>query len=36
VGGTGFASPQEAVRLRFIEVRRVEEDLVLIAEVERV
>jgi len=36
VGGTGFPSPQEAIRLRFVEVRRLEEDLVLIAEVERV
>ena len=36
VGGAGFSSPQEAVRLRFVEVRRLEEDLVLIAEVERV
>ncbi len=36
VGGTGFATPQEAVRLRLVEVRRVEEDLVLTAEVERV
>ncbi len=36
VGGTGFASPQEAVRLRFVEVRRLEQDLVLTAEVERV
>ena len=36
VGGAGFASPQEAVHLRFVEVRRVEEDLVLVAEVERV
>lgn len=36
VGGAGFASPQEGVRLRFVEVRRLEEDLVLIAEVERV
>jgi diaminohydroxyphosphoribosylaminopyrimidine deaminase/5-amino-6-(5-phosphoribosylamino)uracil reductase len=33
VGGTGFASPQEAVRLTFVEVRRLAEDLVVIAEV---
>jgi diaminohydroxyphosphoribosylaminopyrimidine deaminase/5-amino-6-(5-phosphoribosylamino)uracil reductase len=36
VGGAGFPSPQEAVRLRFVEVRRLEEDLVLSAEIERV
>ncbi len=36
VGGPGFASPQEAVKLRFEEVRRLDGDLVLIAEVERV
>ena len=33
VGGPGFASPQEAVRLRFVDVRRVSEDLVVTAEV---
>ncbi len=36
VGGAGFPSPQDAVRVRFIEVRRVAEDLVLVAEVESV
>ncbi len=36
VGGVGFASPQEAVTLRFEEVRRLNGDLVLIAEVVRV
>jgi diaminohydroxyphosphoribosylaminopyrimidine deaminase/5-amino-6-(5-phosphoribosylamino)uracil reductase len=36
VGGVGFASPQEAVRLRFVEVRRLGDDLVVVAEVERV
>jgi diaminohydroxyphosphoribosylaminopyrimidine deaminase/5-amino-6-(5-phosphoribosylamino)uracil reductase len=36
VGGAGFASPQEAVRLRFVEVRKLGEDLVLSAEVEGV
>jgi len=36
VGGAGFPSPQEAVKLRFVEVRRLEDDLVLTAEVERV
>jgi len=36
VGGVGFASPQEAVQLRFEEVRRLDGDLVLIAEVYRV
>ena len=36
VGGAGFATLQEAVRLRLVEVRRLEEDLVLSAEVERV
>jgi diaminohydroxyphosphoribosylaminopyrimidine deaminase/5-amino-6-(5-phosphoribosylamino)uracil reductase len=33
VGGAGFTSPQEAVKLRFVEVRRLEDDLVLTAEV---
>lgn len=33
VGGLGFASPQEAVRLAFSEVRRLDGDLVLVAEV---
>lgn len=36
VGGLGFASPQEAVKLKFEEVRRLEGDLVVIAEVVRV
>jgi diaminohydroxyphosphoribosylaminopyrimidine deaminase/5-amino-6-(5-phosphoribosylamino)uracil reductase len=36
VGGPGFPSPQEAVKLRFVEVRRLEGDLVLSAEVEGV
>lgn len=36
VGGDGFASPQEGVRLRFEDVRRLEGDLVITAEVERV
>ncbi|MFI5143386.1 MAG: bifunctional diaminohydroxyphosphoribosylaminopyrimidine deaminase/5-amino-6-(5-phosphoribosylamino)uracil reductase RibD [Thermoanaerobaculales bacterium] len=36
VGGAGFPSPQDAVRVRFVEVRRVAEDLVLVAEVIRV
>jgi diaminohydroxyphosphoribosylaminopyrimidine deaminase/5-amino-6-(5-phosphoribosylamino)uracil reductase len=36
VGGVGFASPQEAVRLRFVEVRTLGADLVLSAEVEGV
>lgn len=36
VGGDGFPSPQEGVRLRFVEVRRLDEDLVLVAEVEGV
>ena len=36
VGGSGFASPQEAVRLRFVEVRRLDGDLVVQAEVEGV
>lgn len=36
VGGAGFGSPQEAVKLRFVEVRRLEDDLVLTAEVEHV
>lgn len=31
VGGLGFASPQDAVRLRFEEVRRLGEDLVVVA-----
>lgn len=33
VGGTGFASPQEAVRVRFGELRRLEDDLVLVGEI---
>lgn len=33
VGGVGFASPQEAVRLEFVEVRRLEGDVVLVGEV---
>jgi diaminohydroxyphosphoribosylaminopyrimidine deaminase/5-amino-6-(5-phosphoribosylamino)uracil reductase len=33
VGGLGFASPQEGVGLKFVEVRRLAEDLVVIAEV---
>jgi diaminohydroxyphosphoribosylaminopyrimidine deaminase/5-amino-6-(5-phosphoribosylamino)uracil reductase len=33
VGGAGFPSPQDAVRLGFVEVRRVGDDLELIAEV---
>ena len=36
VGGAGFPSPQEGVRLRFVEVRRLAEDLVVEAEVESV
>jgi len=36
VGGPGFPSPQEAVRLRFIDVRRLDGDLVVQAEVEGV
>jgi len=36
VGGAGFPSPQDAAHVRFVEVRRVAEDLVLVAEVERV
>lgn len=36
VGGAGFGSPQEAVRLRFVEVRRLAGDLVVEAEVESV
>lgn len=36
VGGLGFASPQEAVKLDFVEVRRLDGDVVLIAEVVRV
>jgi diaminohydroxyphosphoribosylaminopyrimidine deaminase/5-amino-6-(5-phosphoribosylamino)uracil reductase len=36
VGGPGFASPQEAVKLRFVDVRRLEGDLVVQAEVEGV
>jgi diaminohydroxyphosphoribosylaminopyrimidine deaminase/5-amino-6-(5-phosphoribosylamino)uracil reductase len=36
VGGAGFPSPQDAVRLRFVEVRRLGEDLVLNAEIDRV
>ncbi|NWG00559.1 MAG: bifunctional diaminohydroxyphosphoribosylaminopyrimidine deaminase/5-amino-6-(5-phosphoribosylamino)uracil reductase RibD [Thermoanaerobaculaceae bacterium] len=33
VGGAGFASPQEGVRLAVREVRRVAEDIVIVAEV---
>ncbi|HUK12147.1 MAG TPA: bifunctional diaminohydroxyphosphoribosylaminopyrimidine deaminase/5-amino-6-(5-phosphoribosylamino)uracil reductase RibD [Thermoanaerobaculaceae bacterium] len=33
VAGPGFASPQDALRLRFVEVRRLAEDLVVTAEV---
>jgi diaminohydroxyphosphoribosylaminopyrimidine deaminase/5-amino-6-(5-phosphoribosylamino)uracil reductase len=33
VGGAGFGSPQEAVKLRFVEVRRLAGDLVVEAEV---
>jgi diaminohydroxyphosphoribosylaminopyrimidine deaminase/5-amino-6-(5-phosphoribosylamino)uracil reductase len=33
VGGTGFATPQQAVRLAFTEVRRIGDDLALVAEV---
>jgi diaminohydroxyphosphoribosylaminopyrimidine deaminase/5-amino-6-(5-phosphoribosylamino)uracil reductase len=36
VGGDGFASPQEGVRLEFLEVRRLAEDLVVVAEVRHV
>lgn len=36
VAGVGFASPQEGVHLRFTEVRRLAEDIVVIAEVGRV
>ncbi len=36
VGGAGFGSPQEAVKLRFVEVRRLDGDLVVEAEVEGV
>jgi diaminohydroxyphosphoribosylaminopyrimidine deaminase/5-amino-6-(5-phosphoribosylamino)uracil reductase len=36
VGGPGFASPQEAVRLHFVDVRRLEGDLVIQAEVQGV
>ncbi len=36
VGGVGFASPQEAVKLKFEEIRKVDGDLVMIAEVLRV
>ena len=36
VGGDGFASPQEGVRLKFVEVRRLDGDLVIVAEVEGV
>ncbi|MGE5236293.1 MAG: bifunctional diaminohydroxyphosphoribosylaminopyrimidine deaminase/5-amino-6-(5-phosphoribosylamino)uracil reductase RibD [Acidobacteriota bacterium] len=36
VGGAGFASPQEAVRLAFVEIRRLAEDLVVVAEVQGV
>ncbi len=33
VGGTGFGSPQEGVRLRFTEVGRIGDDLVIVADV---
>lgn len=33
VGGTGFATPQQGVRLSFTEVRRVGDDLAVVAEV---
>lgn len=33
VGGAGFASPQEAVRLDIKEIRRLDEDLVITAEI---
>ncbi len=33
VGGVGFGSPQEAVKLRFLDVRRLDGDLVVEAEV---
>jgi diaminohydroxyphosphoribosylaminopyrimidine deaminase/5-amino-6-(5-phosphoribosylamino)uracil reductase len=33
VGGLGFASPQEAAGLRFVEVRRLGDDVVVVAEV---
>ncbi len=36
VGGPGFPSPNEGVRVRFVEVRRLEGDLVVEAEVEGV
>jgi len=36
VGGDGFSSPQEGVKLRFIEIRPLEGDLVIVAEVEGV
>ncbi len=36
VGGIGFASPQEAVRVRFAELRRLEDDLVLVGEIDGV
>lgn len=36
VGGAGFGSPQEAVKLRFVDVRRLAGDLVVEAEVDHV
>lgn len=36
VGGLGFPSPQEGVRLRFTEVRRLDGDIEVVAEVEPV
>jgi diaminohydroxyphosphoribosylaminopyrimidine deaminase/5-amino-6-(5-phosphoribosylamino)uracil reductase len=36
VGGAGFGSPQESVRLDFVEVRRLDGDLIVVAEVLRV
>jgi diaminohydroxyphosphoribosylaminopyrimidine deaminase / 5-amino-6-(5-phosphoribosylamino)uracil reductase len=33
VGGDGFPSPQEGVRLRFVEIRRLDEDLVVVSEI---
>jgi diaminohydroxyphosphoribosylaminopyrimidine deaminase/5-amino-6-(5-phosphoribosylamino)uracil reductase len=36
VGGDGFASPQEGVSLDFVDVHRLADDLVVIAEVRRV
>jgi len=36
VGGAGFASPQEGVRVEVREVRRLAEDIVIVAEIDRV